>query len=90
MAAIDNPNRFRTEVERYAYNSAAAVTPDDNNDLAYMTRAVYVGGTGDLTVIMAAGQTVTFKAVPTGTLLEIRCSRVKATNTTATQLVALW
>jgi len=33
---------------------------------------------------------VTFKAVPAGTLLPIRVARIKATLTTATNLVALW
>jgi hypothetical protein len=68
----------------------AAVTPSDSADLANVTRAVYVGGAGDLTVINAAGTTVTFKAVPVGTLLPIRVGRIKATLTTATNLVALW
>ena len=68
----------------------AAVTPSDTTDLANVTRGVYVGGAGDLTVINAAGVTITFKAVPVGTLLPIRVSRIKATLTTASNLIALW
>jgi hypothetical protein len=68
----------------------AAVTPSDSADLANVTRAVYIGGAGDLTVINVAGITVTFKAVPVGTLLPIRVARIKATLTTASNLVALW
>jgi hypothetical protein len=74
------------------YASAAAVTPDDGNDLPNgLTRAVYIGGAGDVTVNMAStGTAITFKAVPVGTVLPIRAARVKATGTTATLILALW
>lgn len=72
--------------------AAAAVVPSDTVKLGSATRALYVGGAGDLTVIMA-GQTldspVTFKAVPVGTFLPISVSQVMATNTTATLIVAI-
>lgn len=71
-------------------SNAAAVTPSDSTDLTDVTRWVFVGGTGNLVVIMADGTTVTFTAVPAGTLLPIRISQVKATGTTATEIVALW
>lgn len=72
---------------------ASAVTPSDGSPLTDVTRYVYVGGTGDLTVIMAddATQTpVTFKAVPVGTILPIAVSYIKATLTTATLILALY
>lgn len=71
-------------------SSAAAVTPDDSAELSDVTRWVFVGGTGNLVVVMANGATVTFTAVEAGTLLPIRVSRVMATDTTATNIVALW
>ncbi|MCP8881907.1 hypothetical protein NIM87_00130 [Devosia sp. XJ19-1] len=67
---------------------ATAITPHDANDLAFVTRAIYVGGAGDLSVIMRAGDTVTFSDVPAGTLLPIRVSRVLAA-TSATDVVGL-
>jgi hypothetical protein len=33
---------------------------------------------------------VTFKSVPTGTVLAVRATRVYATNTTATNIVAMF
>lgn len=78
----------RTLDEPYA--NAAAITPDDANDLAHLTRAIYVGGAGNLAVVMLGGQTVTFTAPPVGTVLRVRAARVKSTGTTATLLVALW
>lgn len=69
--------------------SAAAVTPADGTDLPYFTRALYIGTTGDLAVIMMDGSAVTFPTVPVG-VLDIRVSRVKATGTTASNIVALF
>ena len=72
---------------------AYAVTPSDSVDLDPVPRAIYVGGTGDLTVeIPGAGGapgTVTFAAVPAGTLLPIRPSKIKAAST-ATAIVAVY
>ncbi|MFN0113329.1 MAG: hypothetical protein ACKVPY_01485 [Paracoccaceae bacterium] len=68
----------------------AAVTPSDTTDLAFTSRALYVGQAGNLTAILAGGQTVAFQAVPAGTLLPVRVTRVTATGTTAGAIVALW
>lgn len=74
-----------------AYSGAAAVTPSDSGNLpASPASAIWVGGAGNLTVIMYNGATVTFTAVPAGTLLLIRVKQVKATLTTATLIVALY
>ena len=66
-----------------------AVTPDDTNPLPSVTRALYIGGVGDVTVTMKSGATVTFKAVATGAILPVRVVAVAATGTTATHLVGL-
>ena len=77
--------------------NAESVTPADA-DLPSMTeghftRAIYVGGTGDLAVKMANDQgdsIVVFKAVPQGAVLPIRVSQIRTTDTTATLIIALW
>jgi hypothetical protein len=61
---------------------ASAVVPSDTDDL-------YVGGTGDVRVRMRGGNDVTFAAVPTGTVLPIRVTRVFLTGTTATNIIAM-
>jgi hypothetical protein len=71
-------------------DNATAVTPSDSTDLAYTSRALYIGGAGNLVVTMAGGGDVTFSAVPAGSILPIRVSRVKATSTTATSIVNLY
>ena len=65
-----------------------AVTPSDSTTLT-PTRALYVGGTGDVAVVMADGVTLTFTAVPVG-ILPVQVVKVLATGTTATNIVALW
>jgi hypothetical protein len=53
------------------------------------TRAVYVGGTGDLVVTMNSGNSVTFSAVPAGALLPIQITQFK-TASTATLVLGLY
>lgn len=75
-------------------SSAVAVTPHNTNEVASndgYPRALYVGGAGNVTVDMADGQTdVAFVGVQAGQILDIQVSRVKATGTTATNIVALF
>lgn len=65
-----------------------AVTPNDSVDLPYFTRGIYCGGAGTLTVTpIAGGANVTY-TVGAGAILPIVVSRVLATGTTATGIVA--
>jgi hypothetical protein len=68
---------------------AAAVTPADADLPKIATRALYVGGTGDVAVVMSGGGAVTFVNVQGGTVLPIRVDRVSAA-TDATDIVALY
>ena len=89
MAAADAFATFQSGLAA-PYVDAAAVTPSDGTDLTNTTRGLFIGGAGNVTVIMANGETVTFTAPVVGTILPIRVTRVKATGTTATAIVALW
>lgn len=74
----------------FPFTRAWPITPSNDSDLAELPRAIYVGGAGDLAVIMhGSSAPVTFKAVPVGTTLWIRARLVMSTNTTATQLLGL-
>ena len=69
---------------------AEAVTPSDTVSLTTRCRALYIGVSGDVALLVNQGSTiVTFKAVPVG-ILPVRCYRVNSTNTTATNIVALF
>lgn len=72
-------------------SNAAAVTPSDGADLSNTTRALYIGGAGDVSVNMAGtGAAVVFAGVAAGATLPIRVDRVLSTGTTATSIVAIW
>jgi len=71
-----------------AYDGVA-VTPSDSVDLTSYCRAIYVGTGGDVALITRGGTTLTFKNVPSGALLPIRATRIKATGTAATDIIAL-
>ena len=68
---------------------AFAITPDDGDDLPFVTRAVYIGGEGDLAVKPVDGDPVTFVGLSAGTVLPVQITRVYATGTTATNLIGL-
>lgn len=71
-------------------SSSAPITPSDSTDLSDLTRWVFVGGAGNLVAVMKDGTTVSFIGIVAGTLLPIRVSRVMATGTTATGIIAGW
>jgi len=68
--------------------SAFEITPNDSTDLDNVTRALWVGSEGDVAVIMQSGDEVTFSAV--SGLLPIAVSRVKDTDTTASDIVGMF
>lgn len=68
----------------------AAVTPNDSVDLPAVSRALWVGGAGNVSVLTADGSTLTFSGVPAGHMLPIRATRVRSTGTTATLILAVW
>ena len=71
--------------------SAVAVTPSDSTDIrdGQLTRGIYVGVAGNISVVIG-GVSVLFKGALAGTVLPIRITRVNATSTTATDIVALF
>lgn len=70
-------------------SNGAAVTPHDDNELSQVTRALYVGTTGDVAVTMKGGGNVTYPNVPVG-WMPIRVTKVLSTGTTASDIVAVW
>lgn len=68
---------------------AFAVTPSDSTTLAGV-RALYIGGAGNVTVMpFGSGTAVTLVGAAAGQIIPVRCTKVMATNTTATSIVAL-
>lgn len=80
---------YRSANATVSAHSAFAVTNSDTTIIP-VTRALYIGGAGDLVVTMAEDQNdVTFLSVLGGTILPIQVTKVLATGTTATGIVAL-
>lgn len=70
-------------------SNATSVVPDDDNDLTYASRAIYVGNSGNLKVTMIDGNAVTFINLPAG-WHPIGVKRVWSTGTTANNIIAAW
>jgi hypothetical protein len=76
---------------------AAAVTPSNTVDIPSVSGGtsnngcvLYVGGAGNLTVDTVGGDTVTFTGILGGSFIPVQVTRVYATGTSATSIVALW
>lgn len=87
--------------EVLGFEGAVNITPSDTNDVFGHTanagqtnpphvRALFVGGTGNITAITANGQTILISAIPVGAIIQIAVQQIKATATTATLIVGLY
>lgn len=71
-------------------NSAVAVTPHDSNALPFLPKALYVGTGGDITLRAKYDDAdVVFVGVPSGAMLSVRATHVRATGTSASDIVAM-
>ena len=70
---------------------AVSVTPHDSNALADIPKALFVGTGGNLTMRGVNGTAdALWKNVPSGSVLPFRAQYVRATGTTAADLLALY
>ena len=67
---------------------AVAITPDDATDIATVSRAIYVGVSGNVKVTLLGGEDITFVSLAAGVFHPIRATRIWSTGTTATSIVA--
>lgn len=67
-----------------------AITPSDTVDIPDRPRALYVGTGGNISAIDQNGNTVTFSNVLGGAFLPIGPVRIRATGTTASNIVGIW
>lgn len=67
-----------------------AITPSDTVDLPKATKAIYVGTGGSIALVFVRGSSaVSFINVPDGAVLDVRAKAIRATGTTATNIVGL-
>lgn len=69
--------------------AAEAITPSDTAELGFVTRAIYVGQGGDLSVTMKSGDEIVLRNVQAGMFYPLRATFVRATGTTATDIIGL-
>ena len=82
-----NSSKFRIDAPA---RGAFAVTPSDSLDLNTVARGFYVGVTGNVKITTLAGEEVTFVAVAASVVLPVHCTKIWATGTTASSIVALY
>lgn len=69
---------------------AFTITPSDaTNYTQGGARGLYIGGSGNVSLVTPQGSVVSLVGVVTGTVLNIRSVRINSTGTTATNLVGL-
>ena len=68
---------------------AEAITPSDDDDLAWTTKAIYCGSDGDIVLTAVDSTSSTTFSVLQGTILPIRAKKVHSTSTTVTQIIGL-
>jgi hypothetical protein len=51
---------------------------------------LYIGGTGNVSVVTLGGDTITFAGIPAGTTLPMQVVKLRSTGTTATLVNAMW
>ena len=69
--------------------NAEAVTPSDTVNIEGSPVVLYVGVTGNISVLTAGGDEVTFLNAQAGSVLPVRVKRVNSASTTATDMIAL-
>jgi hypothetical protein len=69
----------------YVFN----ITPDDDSELHWITRALRVGTAGDLAIKTIGGSVVVIPDVLAGETIVVRAIKVYATSTTASGIVGL-
>lgn len=80
-----NANIFASTAQTYTIYSMS-----DQAGLGNTGCFLYVGGTGNVSVITLGGEQITFNGIPAGTTLPIQVVKLRATGTTATLVNALW
>lgn len=75
----EDTHRNSGDAPFYPARNGFVITPDDNNDLPFVPKSIWVGTGGTLWVIMIDDQTNTpidYQNVPSGTWMDLRVKRV--------------
>jgi hypothetical protein len=93
---MGNPTRPSPTFPQYPGGAFAVTTSNTvnftnpSNAAVPVTAVIYCGGSGNIQVQTAQNETVLFYGVLAGTVLPVQVVRVWTTNTSATNLVAIY
>jgi len=87
MAVIDTYSKDIAQIG--PARNAVAVTPSDTTFLTNVSRALYVGVAGNVSVEMSGSGSAVVIAMQAG-LHPLAVTRINSTGTTATGIVAIW
>jgi hypothetical protein len=82
----------KESLNQMVYENAIAVTAvnlGSDQTLDDSHTALYVGVGGDVVLTLQSGSDATFKNLASGQILPVKFTAIKATNTTATNMLAL-
>jgi hypothetical protein len=85
-------DRFDTQTDSLSQpaRDAFAITPHASNEIDPLPKAIFVGTGGHITLRAADATTdVVFKNVASGQILDVRARYIRATGTTATDIIGL-
>jgi hypothetical protein len=85
VTAVDSATTLSLSADIMASGEAYTIYADDNNGCV-----LYAGSGGDVKVLTAGNDDVTFVGIPSGSFVPVQVKRVFATDTDATDIVALW
>jgi len=80
---------FRTTIDESKATKAITISPSDTLTLE-VTSGLYLGTSGDVSVMMKDGSNVIFKSLASGVIHPICVTKVKATGTTAANIVVVY
>lgn len=85
-------DRFDTQTDSLSQpaRDAFAITPHVSNEIDPLPKAIFVGTGGNITLrTVDAAADVVFKNVASGQILDVRARHIRATGTTAADIIGL-
>lgn len=89
MTAAVGPTPFGAPTSAGPGMDGFSITPSDSTNFASMVRCIYVGVTGDVSLVTSQGTNLVFKSCPAGLFIPVCSIRVNNTNTTAAGLIGI-
>lgn len=89
MSQVDNFGGVASDTVIASSINPYPIVPHDDDPLPVVPKAIYVGTAGDVVLRgIGSDEDVTFRNCPAGLEIMVRASHIRATGTTASDLVA--